>query len=736
VEAWDGKDDDGTVVSTSATYTLKVLVNNVTYTWDGVIGNTENAWTTSTSIWDQVAYSPLTLRMTFTRNGIWAAGGYSEGTANLIYINPASPNSPRPANNFYTSQNVMFVGIDNDGAFMYLSNARAWGGKTFVTKFDASNAAPANFSSGEKIAGQLAWSKIPMSAIALDTVHDPGAVAVQNDGAILGVAYPTANKVEFFDKVTGAPYGTALTVTEPSSMGFTKAGLWVLSGSTVYLVKDPGRTNNLASPLHGLSHPLFITTNKTTGHVYILDGGTSQQAKEFDVKDKLVRIYGMPGGYSDFNPTVSNSRLLLDATATKGTPASLGAWLAVSPTNEWWICDAGNAGRILHISASNAYIDQIQFQPETYAVGVGQSAPTRLFRGTIEYAIDYTKPLLPGDPSATSGNGSWKMVRNWSIGGEGAHGSPPESYGPLPQFGFQNVELLNNGRYYGHLLTRAKTLYEVELPLSGREPLRFIKTMFSAGEGDRTPLQPDGSLTRETISGSPTKRTLTIAKSSLVGFDSSFNPLRTPFTTVTSIAYETAREPNPAGGWGQQPPNQVTSTGVYPIYQSSSMGKAGFPHLAGAVAGRSSFLWKTHREKVLTLPDGVGSFPGTPGYGGHAGIGVQAVGNNIFASYDGQYATWGNQNFQYWQDGLMVGQFGTPEVARPRIPPPPYSVPLPIGNAGNIAQVRYVPYNGDVYMYMAVESGFTPVQRWHIANLSSIFELTATATVGSSVTLR
>jgi len=732
---WDGKDDDGAIAPASASYTLKVLANNVTYTWDGVIGNTENAWTTSTSIWDQVAYSPLTLRMTFVNSGIWAAAGYSEGTANLIYINPASPNSPRPANNLYTSQNVAFMGIDNDGTFMYLSNAGAWSGQNFVTKFDAATAVPATFSSGETITGQLAWPKISMSAIALNTVHAPDAVAVQNDGPLLAVAYPTASTINFFNKVTGESYGTALSIASPTSMGFTRAGLWVISGSMVYLVKDPGGANTLTSPLPDLSHPLFLTTNKKNNHVYLLDGGASQQAKEFDLSNKLVRSYGKQGGYTDFNPTVTNTKLLLDATATKGTPAPLGAWIAVSPTNEWWICDAGNAGRILHISPSNAYIDQIQFQPETYTVGIGQSAPTRLFRGTIEYAIDYTRPLLPGDPSSASGNGSWKMVRNWSVGGEGANGSPAGNYGPLPQFGIQNVELLGNGHYYGHLMTREKTLYEVELPTSGTAPLRFIKTLFSAGEGDRTPLQPDGSLTKETISGSPTNRVLTIARSSLTGFDSSFNPVRTPFTIVTAIPYTTSTAPNAGGGWGQLSPNQSTTTGVYPIYQSYSTGKAGFPHLAGAVAGRSSFLWKTHREKAMTLSDGVGSFPGTAGYGGHAGIAAQAVGRNIFASYDGQYATWGNQNFHYWDDGLMIGQFGVPEVARPRVPPPPYSIPLPTGNAGNIAQTRFVPYGGDIYMYMTAESGFTPVQRWHITNLSSIFELSASATVGSSVTL-
>ncbi len=38
---WDGKDDYGnTISSPDANYIVKVLANNVNYTWDGIIGNT------------------------------------------------------------------------------------------------------------------------------------------------------------------------------------------------------------------------------------------------------------------------------------------------------------------------------------------------------------------------------------------------------------------------------------------------------------------------------------------------------------------------------------------------------------------------------------------------------------------------------------------------------------------------------------------------------------------------
>src|ERR1700731_2578300 len=41
-EIWDGTDEDGRLVP-DAGYDIRVLSNNVNYTWEGVVGNTSNA---------------------------------------------------------------------------------------------------------------------------------------------------------------------------------------------------------------------------------------------------------------------------------------------------------------------------------------------------------------------------------------------------------------------------------------------------------------------------------------------------------------------------------------------------------------------------------------------------------------------------------------------------------------------------------------------------------------------
>ncbi|WP_213807418.1 FlgD immunoglobulin-like domain containing protein [Granulicella sp. dw_53] len=728
-EAWDGKDDLGAAVASEGTWTIKVLHSNVTYRWEGVIGNTEAAWTSSTDIWDGLGYIPTQLRFAFAHGKLWAATGYSEGLANLLRLDPRNPNAPKAVNAKYASQNVNFIDIDTDGEYLYMANQAVWSGENFVTKFSAVDGSPAAFISGHEIAFPFSWRNIPLNGIAVSPkgLATPNAIAVQKTGSVLAVAYTADDKIQFFNKATGTAYGQALSVPKPKSIGFTSKGLWILSDATIYFVSDPGRTNKLLQPLKGLSMPAYLTTNKINNHVFVLDGGTSQQVKEFDLSDHLVRTYGDLGGYTDWNPTITNKRLLLDNTATKGIPTSTSSWLRVSPENELWLCDGGNAGRILHISATNTYIDQIQFQQETYSVGIGQSLPNRMFRGGIEYEINYAVPLLPGDPDPLrGGNGSWKMVRNWSVGAEGAKGSLPANYQPLAGgSGIINPEILSNGHIYAHIVDGVTHRYsEVELPLSGTAPLRFISTL-NVNQGDY-PLQTDGSLMKEVTSGKSPNRTITFQKKRLLGFDENNNPIRDDYRDVATVNYNETSEPRFSSGWGVTEPLQRSQSGVYPIFTTGPYA-LGAPHLGGMIAGRSSFLWKTMREANIKVPDPAGSFPAGTGFGGHNGIATSVVGDNIFASYDGQYASWGNQHYHYWTDGLMIGQFGQEKfiVAGHR----------PAGSAGNIAATRFVMVAGDIYMYMAVEAGYTPVQRWKISNLSSIAESIGSGKLGTSIQL-
>src|SRR5437016_3277657 len=55
IGTWDGLKDDGTAADPAATYTFKVVGNNIQYKWLGVIGNSSNSFTTTANhIWRSV----------------------------------------------------------------------------------------------------------------------------------------------------------------------------------------------------------------------------------------------------------------------------------------------------------------------------------------------------------------------------------------------------------------------------------------------------------------------------------------------------------------------------------------------------------------------------------------------------------------------------------------------------------------------------------------------------------
>lgn len=730
---WDGNTDSGSVPSTGdQTYTIKVLRSNVAYDWDGVIGNTEGAWTDSFSTWDRTGYVPTQIRLAFVGTTAWVAPGYSEGTSNLFSFNLSTPNSPVITNKAYVSQNVQFTDVDTDGSFLYMPNAQVWGGENFVTKFTVLGA-PASFTDGMSVVSPYSWKNIAMNAVAVTSSSTalPNSIAVQNTGNILAVGYSGNNTVIFFDKTTGAAIGAPLKVAKPTSMGFTSAGLWVLSDKTVYLVKGPSTTNTLTTPLKGLSSPTYLATNKRLNTVVVLDGGAAQQAKEFNSRYVITRIYGDTGGYTDWNPSITNSRLMLDKTASTGAPTANGSWVKVDQSDGLWICDGGNDSRILHIDGANRYVNQIIFGQETYSVGTSQTQPTRVFKGGIEFAIDYSKPLLPGDPMGQGGNGSWRMVKNWTVGAEGANGSTAQTFDT--RGGIFYSEQLSNGRVYGYVhtvLSNGGKWASVEFELPAHGPMRFTGNSFPAHVGYEMEL--DGSVIQLAKSGSGAHSVVKFMRAPLTGFDTSGNPMRGSYVLMASATYDNSSEPNPAvAGWGGPFSFQQTASGVYPVYQPgpfNSVASTGFPHLAGVAPGRSSYLFHANPEKCIARTDFAGNFPCANSFGAHNGNNVMAIGSSIFTGYDGQYAIYGNTYYHYYQDGLMIGQYGQRSI----VPPGGYLVQ---GAAGNIAQIRWVPYNGDVYMYMSSESQLTPIQRWHISNLNSIHEVIGSGVLGSTINL-
>jgi hypothetical protein len=83
----------------------------------------------------------------------------------------------------------------------------------------------------------------------------------------------------------------------------------------------------------------------------------------------------------------------------------------------------------------------------------------------------------------------------------------------------------------------------------------------------------------------------------------------------------------------------------------------------------------------------------------------------------------------WWEDGLMIGQFGHPANV--------YNEDGGVfaGSAGNIASMASVTVGKDVYMYNSDESLHPGIHRWRISGLDTIHELSGTAMLGTTVVL-
>lgn len=737
---WDGRDDTGKFVK-GTVFQIKVLESQVAYHWDGPIGNTGNSWTSDNNNWSQFG-TPPTQKLCFVNGSGWIVSGYAEGQYNLGRLDPSNPNSPHILNSNYLNTQIGLSDVATDDVHLYFMNAAQ---ETWVTIFDAKTGSPASFTRGESIVGSRGQS-VPNQGFNNTTlsvtdrgrtgVGVPTGIAVQKVGHLLAVAhgdfmYHTHQKgldlIRLFDKSSGRPIGTDITILDPQQLAFSSAGLWVISNHTLNLVTEPGSKNIITQPIKGLSNPVSVAVNRSNEHVYVLDGGSSQQLKEYDTKFNLVRAYGDRGGYNDLKPDITNHRLLLDNTAILGRPSLNGSWVTVENTGDVWFSDAGTAQRVIHLKPDGGdfkYVDQILYTPPTYYAAVDHGDPTRVFSGMFEYRVNYHVPIQPGDPDPLlGGNGAWRLVRNWSIGNRPPPGANARDY-------FLTVEDLGNGRTYAQINAYQNNYgYMAELPKIG--PLRYTGqvSIFQSPV-----LERDGSLMAIKTSGSLPNITQTITRRSLIGFDSSQDPRWSNAVSVSEVRVDAEHEPYTVKGIGMTPNPYPSDNGVYPIYNASPTQKIGYPHLGGLSASAHSYIFKTNREECISARDEKGVFPCKPGYGGHSGIAAIAEGHHILVAYDGQYAPWGNTYSDYYEDGLLIGEFtqaGPSGHRQPGVAPPRY----PVGFAANVLTVSAVTVGSDIYVYIPTESGFPPIVRWRLGNLSSLHEYGATGPQGARLTL-
>jgi hypothetical protein len=735
VETWDGQDDYGTPVD-SDTYLVKVLYSNVTYEW-GLIGDTSTSWGGPDN-WD--ALSDLPEGMAFSETNAYMSNGYSEGRPNSSYFNTATPQEPLPLLNIGYCN--VFRYVTSDGERVYFGNVgdALSGGNSFVIAVDGTTGSQYKFPSGATASN----CGPPVSGIIDIDPNIPTGIAVQANGNILAVSHgtyygdnlptllPGEDAIRLFDKISGAFLGM-VSIRDPQQLAFSSDGtLWAISNGTVVQIASVGQQNNIVRSLPDVSAPVAITVDLKTGVVLVGDGGTVQQIKRFSSAGELLSTYGDLGGYTDCNPTVTNTRLYLDSTAGGGagnnqTPHT---WLAVQPDGSFWIGDLGN-DRMLHVSEDGQYLNQVAFMRYLYRVATDHGDPSRIFADFLEFKVDYSKPLLPGDPDPNlGGNGSWSLAKNWSV-------CVPAQYDPW----FVAVDTYGNGRTYAELynndvrsqLSGAAMPEVAELPTSG--PLRFSGSIVQ-DSGNSEIFDNDGNLAYWKVTQTGNNIVDTAYKSIFVGYDENGFPEWGDTQASASVSsnfgdttFRNSTEPLAVPGGGMEETPQATSGGFYVSFNTTISTAGSDHHIGGVKAGASSWSWKASPGGMLSSPDGEGTFSDS-NLSGLDGITALVEGSNVFEGYNGNWGTFSSQWMHWSEDGLLIGQFGnTPQSGG-------NSGTLVPGAAGNILTMATVPVNGNIYLYTSDEGYHPGIHSWKISGLDSVHEESGSAPIGGVLILQ
>lgn len=721
---WDNLDDWGAAVPADA-YTVKVIAHNTNYVWEGVVGNTSDL--TSGTTTHSCMHFTSTLSFSGT-TGCYSVG-YSENSPCFFSFLTAVPQrtiaSFTGCSGGGNDYGWYYSDADSSQVF-FACPATQLTGTTLLTqpgavcKFNPTTGAVVAFTSGTTI-----YEKYHpfTNGVLVGTQPSITGLAVQkNGGTLLAVSVAADNLVYLLDKTSGSVV-RSFSVAAPKALAIdNNDNLWVISGSSVYQYSNLSSTPTLTGTAStGLVAPIALAVSPSTASqpnlLLVTDGGTSQQIKAFNMSGVAQWTFGQANGYTT-EPAVATDKFWFFNPEANMEQASV----AFQPDGTFWVVDAMNS-RVMHYQLGDTagalpiYQNQIAFLGAFYVTAIDKNNPTRVFAVStgkwLEYKIDYSKTL-----GGTTG--AWTLMKNWG------HSSALTT-GTFTGFtlqGFKAVSTLSNGRTYG-LITNNKTFKQavVELPATGQ--LRFT----GLPETSAPYLNADGSLRFQT----KVSNVSTFSQQSLTGFDASGNPLWSGTTTLATAPAVTGTDPT-SGSSSGGPRFPITSSNKLIFFDNSK--NAGM-HLGGIDLNGSTTQWAW--ESSPSVNAGPNGDPQIPLWGDgsydivstiqYAGALSDAIGRNVIYEYKGEFwnNTEANQIMHYYDNGLFVGQFGTSggQGVTPNLP----------GAAGNIMMGNLASANGNTYLYLNDESQHGGIHRWRLDGLSTIGELAGSGTLNSSISL-
>jgi len=712
---WDGTDDlNNVITSPESTYEIKILTNDVSYEWEGTIGNNSDDLTGDGKY--RGYYNAFT-GMAIADNGYgYYATGFSEGYSSygkfLI-------SQPRKNIDFYAVANLTqriitlntdFVCTDNTNVYFAGTDAYSfkYDGlyKSMVHAIKCSDDTNVIFTNGSSYQVAIGSVIFP-SVIASDSnvilsLSKITGLAVQKTGNYLFVARAGKNELKVFDKTSGALVQT-LSITTPSGLSIdNNDNLWGISSGTVYKygVNTDGSLTTPLITISGLSDPFSTGVSNDGTTVAICDGGVSQQVKFYNnTTGAYLTVLGNSGGYFS-DATVTNDKFYFnDINGNKPT------FVVYQSDGSFWVNDFGN-NRTQHYNSSKVYTDRIMFLGSSYRGYVDRNNPSRLFSEGWEYEIDYSQPLVTG----------WSLKNNWNANKPG-----------LPTYDGEGsyFTTFSNGRCYGFL--RKDANFELIEMVSGGQ-IRFTGVIKS---GLGWSIFPDGGLQERALSGN----VYTMKKYALIGFDVYQNPIWSTTSQLLGINSSDSTIGNPV----QSPLNLILTNNNrivwynYKTYSNSTPTIHSGYHLGiQAIGTTNTFLAQTEKSTHEAYS---GTYPKAGWYevgnavNNNSGGTLSIVGNYLYTSHHDENwkGSQTNKFNMYNSDGLAIGQFGTIRTI--------YASQA--GEAGNALTPMAIqsPIDANVhYMYHGDEAAHSGIHRWKISGLNTISEQVVTIPFPSAYT--
>ena len=700
---WDRKDDFGKLAN-DGSYVLKVMSNNIRYTWEGGhIGNTSDSMTGSS----KHRYFSRPNSMAISGNYAYYTSGYAEGITSAYKFKLGQPqNKIAILNGAFKDVDQMGYFSACDGQYVFWAGIDPFNTKvSFVYASSTKTDSEITFTGGNPL--PMTYGRTYASALDIitdnDTAH-PSGLAVQKKGKFLFVAHQKINQVHVFDKRSGVMVQN-LNFKAPRQMTVdTNDQIWMLTESNTikqYVVGIDGTLTSAGMSVTGTLDPLALAVSPDNAMILVADGGSSQQLKAFSLSTgQLLWTLGSYGGYAS-DPAVNHYKFFFSHRETE----IRGTFIAFQPDHSFWVGDPGNE-RIQHFSADRTFIENIMSLPHSYSVVADCNNPTRVFNEYLEFAIDYSKPL-------SANNGSWTLVRNWRYGVEKPY------YKDFRTNIFRNVITLGNGKTYATLTDWSVADQPrpeiIELPAAAN--IRYTGLRLNAFEN--FVLESDGTLITLEGDGNPGKQAVW-HRQTLTGFDQDNNPLWAG--RETDLISPAGVQQDPLCDGLSQPVK--TSGGIYPVFNAwvvTPQGKGKGFRLGALKKGKSEWLWLTSKS---TSTDYHGPMPSDGTF--DAGNGVQYPGGNVYVidkhilwNYHGEF--WKNSQTNIWnhyfENGLMAGQFGITSPDGENISPEAF----PMG-AGNVFSSALVKVGPDLFLYHNDESVHAAIHRWKISGLNSIRE--------------